>query len=167
MERLLEWQSQRATERGEAVAAERVGTKEKVADKIFEIVSMVKDPAPLSPMGVDEEMRRLLVQPSAEKVLVEALAEILDRPRCRPNAKIAEIKKTFADLQSPWETILPRQVRYRIVRDTLWDFKEGRGENIAGVIEKALVKWEGFEEHPEALDPADDDTEDEEEKGEE
>ncbi|KAI1798639.1 hypothetical protein F4811DRAFT_547717 [Daldinia bambusicola] len=122
VERLLEWQAQHAMERGKAVAAERVDKKEKVADKISELLSMVKDPDSLSPMGVDEEMRRLLVQPSAERVLGEALDEILSHSDYQLKEKMAEVKKVFADPHSPWETILPREIRHRIAVNALTDF---------------------------------------------
>ncbi|KAK6958498.1 hypothetical protein Daesc_001299 [Daldinia eschscholtzii] len=151
VERLLEWQAQQAIERGEAIAAERVDKKEKIADKIFELLAMIKDPAPLSPMGIDEEMRRLLVQRSAERVLGEALSEILGRPNCHLREKMGDVKEVFADLQSPWEEILPREVRKRMATDALWEYKSGRGDSIAGTIDKALVKWQASEESSQQL----------------
>ncbi|KAI1480015.1 hypothetical protein F4774DRAFT_425138 [Daldinia eschscholtzii] len=151
VERLLEWQAHHAIERGESIAAERVDKKEKIADKIFELLEMIKDPAPLSPMGIDEEMRRLLVQRSAERVLGEALNEILDRPNCHLKKKMGDIKEVFADLQNPWVEILPREVRQRMATDALWEFKSGRGDGIAGTIDKALVKWQALEESSQHL----------------
>ncbi|KAG4218612.1 hypothetical protein PC116_g32908, partial [Phytophthora cactorum] len=92
-----------------------------------------------------------LVQRSAERVLGEALSEILGRPNYHLKKKMGDVKEVFADLQSPWEEILPREVCQRMATDALWEYKSGRGDSIAGTIDKALVKWQASEESSQHL----------------
>ncbi|OTA92907.1 hypothetical protein M434DRAFT_396037 [Hypoxylon sp. CO27-5] len=98
-----------------------------------------------------------MAEQASEGVLVDLLVEILERPKTKGNAKMTEIKKIFTDLQSPWERLFSRGARYAIVKDTLWEYKESRGKDMAGIIEKKLVEWASFEDELRGKDEEEED----------
>ncbi len=107
----------------------RIKGKADIKEKIDELVNLNHDPKDLYPIAEDPVVRLAMIKPTAEKVLTEQVRLVLDPSLDLELSKRLEQCVSFLqDRTCPWETLLPPDVRYRIISAAIWDYQKDHGQ---------------------------------------
>ncbi|KAJ3576732.1 hypothetical protein NPX13_g3601 [Xylaria arbuscula] len=125
---------------GTKKVALRVAMKEGFNDKIEQLFRLAKTRISLSPNGESPYQRQLMIRPTAEEVLGEYVASLLNPRQDRSlRFRLGRCISIVNDAQSPWQKILPMDVRCRIVSDTVWKHQKDSGDKEGlGLVQDAL-----------------------------
>ncbi|KAI0902980.1 hypothetical protein F4823DRAFT_637034 [Ustulina deusta] len=114
---------------GVAKINRRIKGKADIKEKIDELVNLNHDPKDLYPIAEDPVVRLAMIKPTAEKVLTEQVRLVLDPSLDLELSKRLEQCVSFLqDRTCPWETLLPPDVRYRIISAAIWDYQKDHGQ---------------------------------------
>ncbi|OTB08562.1 hypothetical protein M426DRAFT_19219 [Hypoxylon sp. CI-4A] len=166
VQELLEQQASWGLPRGEASVEARVKEKKSLGDKVSLLVDIVKNEKLLYPGGVDEETRRRMVRGTAGRVLEDLVFEILVQPSRKPDAKLAEAKKLFTDLTSPWETVMPFHQRWDVIETVLVAVSAGESTDpeMVAAIQKRQPVWADIVEWGDGVEYVEEEEEKEKDK---
>ncbi|KAI1747155.1 hypothetical protein F4782DRAFT_522112 [Xylaria castorea] len=148
MEALLAKMDRLAKKKGSAMVTRYAKEKPNLSEKVNELVHLRDHPKDLAVFGDDLEVRLTMIRPTAEKILAEQILWVLEDPDVPLDLprRLEQCIACLDDPESPWEKLLPIDVRYRIVSAGVWEYQEKQAGEGYEWVNLTITLLETFKE---------------------